>query len=71
MSEGDYAVQHVENDCGVDQFVVVQLAKVLHVCYSPLVKLEIVLFQAEGDLFKYIIDDTDNEVLVIAIKSTS
>lgn len=57
MSKGHNAVQRVKNDGGIDSFVAIELCKILDLGYPSLVELEVVLFQPQGDLFQYVVDD--------------
>jgi hypothetical protein len=62
------AVQSIKYDSRVYHFVVVKLPKVFSFRNPTLIELEVVLFETERDLFEYIVDDTNSEVLVVPVE---
>lgn len=68
MPKGNNSIESIKDNRRVDHFVIVQFTKILHLCESPLVELEIVLLQTDSDPLEYIINSTDHEILMIPVK---
>jgi hypothetical protein len=62
------AVQSIKYDSRVYHLVVVKLPEVFSFRNPALIELEVVLFETERDLFKHIVDDANNKVLVVPIE---
>ena len=52
----------------LDHAIVVQLRQILDFCQPTLVKLEVILLQAEVDGLDHIVDDPNDEFRVVAVK---
>lgn len=57
MAERHNLVHGIKDDWVLDHPIIVELADVLDFRNSPLIELEVVLLQAEGNRFHNIIDD--------------
>lgn len=64
MTECDDPVESIKDDEGIDGFVAVELCEVFDLGNTPLVELKIVLFQAQSDLFKNVVDDCHFEIMM-------
>lgn len=69
MAERDDAVQRIKDHRRINHLVVVELSKVLDFRDTFLVELEVVLLQSQRNLFKDIVHNADDEILVIPIQS--
>lgn len=71
MSKGDNAIQGIKNHRRVNHLVVVKLSKIFDLCNALLIEFEIIDFQAKSDGLQNIVHHTNNELLMIAVQSTS
>ena len=71
MAKGHDTVQSVEYDWRVDHLVIVEFSKVLDLGDATLIELEVVLLQAQSDLFQKIVHDRNDKLLVVAIQGSS
>lgn len=68
VSESDNSIKSIEYDWRVDHLIVVQLPQIFYLSDAALVELKIILFQTQVDLFKNIVNDHDDKVLVVAVQ---
>lgn len=69
MTKSQNTIECIEDYRVINHSIVVQLAQVLDFGNSSLVELEIILLQAKHDRLHNIVNDSDDEVLVIAVQS--
>ena len=70
MSEGHDSIHCIKDDGMINHTVVIQFTKVLDLCNSALIVFELILLQANYDVFQEIVNDRRDKVLVISIQST-
>lgn len=61
-------VHDIKYDRVFHHAVIVEFAKVLDFCNSPLIEFIIVLLKANCDVFNQVIDDTDHKFRVVPMK---
>lgn len=69
MTEGDYAIECVEDHTRVDHLIIVELSEILDLSDASLIESEVVLLKAKCDILKHIVDNCDRELLMVAIQS--
>lgn len=68
MAKGHDLVHDIEYDSVFDQTVVVDLCQILDLRDTPLVVLEVMLFQASTDRLDNIVDHSDHEFCAIPVE---
>lgn len=70
MPEGHNSIHCIKNNRVVNHAIVVQLAKILDLRNSALVKFEVILLQTKHDIFKSIVNNGRDKVLMVPIQRT-
>lgn len=70
MSKGHDSIHGVKDDWMINHTIVVEFAKILDLCNSALVVFEVILLQANNDIFQEIVNDGRDKVLMISIQGT-
>jgi hypothetical protein len=62
------AIHGIKNHRMIKHAEVVQFAEVFDLCNPSLVELEIILFQAEDNVFQNVVNDCNDKILVVSIQ---
>jgi hypothetical protein len=70
MAKCHDSIHCIKDDGMINHAVVVKFAKILDLCESALIEFEVILLQAEHDVFQEIVDNRGDKILMISVQST-
>ena len=68
MTKSDNSIESVENYRRIDHLIIIELTQIAHLRNSSLVVPKIIMFQPHGNVLQNFIDNTDDKLLVVAVK---
>lgn len=70
MAKRHYSIHGVKYNWVINHPIIIEFTKILDFSDSSLVVLEVILLQADSDVFEYVVNDCYDKRLVISVQST-